>query len=228
MWAVLPIKDLASANQRLADVLSPLERRGFFRAMVEDVLATLSAVAALDGIVVVSRDPEAASLAQSYRARLMEEDENRGQTAAIAAAAATLAAEGVDSLITVPGDVPLATPTEIDRVLALHGAAPSMTIVPARDERGSNCVACSPPDAIPFRFGHDSFFLHLEAARRRGISPRVLDLPGLGLDIDTPADLEFFLDRPGSTHAYHYLKASGIATRLQRRGRGVSLGEARS
>ncbi len=217
MWAVLPVKDLADAKQRLADVLSPVERGDLFRAMAEDVLATLSNVAGLDGIAVVSRDPFVAALARDYGARLIGEDENCGQTAAVTAAAATLAAEGVDGLLTVPGDVPLATRLEIEEVLARHGAAPAMTIVPSRDARGSNCIACSPPDAIDFRFGDGSFRRHLQAARRRGITPRVIRAPGLGLDVDTRADLERLMDRPADTRAHRYLDATRIAGRLRGR-----------
>ena len=89
-----------------------------------------------------------------------------------------------------------------------------MTIVPARDERGSNCVVCSPPDALAFQFGADSFVRHLEAAQERRITARVLHLPGLGLDIDTPADLVALAERQGSARAQVYLKASGIEADL--------------
>ena len=214
MWAILPVKNLDAAKQRLVDVLSPAERRLLLRAMLEDVLATLSHVATLDGVAVVSRDPVAASLARSYGALLMMEAENRGQSAAVSMAAVRLAAEGVDGMITVPADVPLATPAEIGKVLAVHGPALALTIVPARDENGSNCVACSPTDCIPFRFGDGSFSAHLEEARCQGITPRVLHLPGLGLDVDTPADLGVLLDRPGDTRTHAYLAESGIARRL--------------
>jgi len=232
MWAILPVKNLDAAKQRLVDVLSPAERRLLLRAMLEDVLATLSHVAALDGVAVVSRDPVAASLARSYGALLMMEAENRGQSAAVSMAAVRLAAEGVDGMITVPADVPLATPAEIGKVLAVHGPALALTIVPARGENGSNCVACSPADCIPFRFGDGSFFAHLEEARCQGITPQALHLPGLGLDIDTPADLRVLLDRPGDTRTHAYLAESGIARRLGKRGCGggsirVTAGQAR-
>ena len=42
---------------------------------------------------------------------------------------------------------------------------------------------------MPLTFGEPSFARHLETARTRNLSPRVLELPGLGLDIDTPEDL---------------------------------------
>ena len=86
MWAVLPAKDLVDAKQRLADVLSPPERRLLFRTMYEDVLSVLAGVPALAGIAVITRDTEAAAVTESYGARILTEAENQGQTAAVEAA----------------------------------------------------------------------------------------------------------------------------------------------
>ena len=159
-----------------------------------------------------------AAMAERYGARVVFEQRSHGQSAAVTAAGSILMSEGVDGVIAVPGDVPLASSTEIETVLAAHAAAPftvpSMTIVPAHDSRGSNCIVCSPPDAIPFQFGEDSFRRHLDVARARAVPTATLRLPGLGLDIDTPADLVALLDRPGCARAQVYLKASGIAARL--------------
>ena len=87
-------------------------------------------------------------------------------------------------------------------MLAAHGrasdGAPGVTLVPSHDRRGTNCVLCSPPDVLPFAFGHDSFEPHCEAARAQGIAPRIIALPGLGLDIDTPDDLRAFMARPAA------------------------------
>jgi 2-phospho-L-lactate guanylyltransferase len=219
MWAVLPVKDLANAKQRLAATLSAAERGRLSAAMLEDVLAALARVAGLDGILVVSRDREAAALARRYGARLLQESENLGHTAAVAEAAKVLRGQGAGGMMQVPGDVPLAIGEEFARVLAAHGPAPALTIVPSHDDRGSNCIACSPPGAVPLRFGDDSFLPHLQAARRHGIEPRVLRLPGLGLDIDRPADLRALLDRAAPSRTRRYLEMSGIAARLDDDGR---------
>lgn len=215
MWAVLPAKDLVDAKSRLADALSPAERRLLFRTMYEDVLTALSGAATLAGVAVVTRDPEAGAVAESYGARLIPEPQNQGQTAAIERAAAALKADGAKGMITIPGDTPLVTAAEIGTVLAAHTATPGMTIVPAHDRRGSNCIAVSPPGLIPFSFGNDSFQPHLAAARKIGIEPRVIDLPGIGLDIDTPDDLWMLIERGGETHTHAYLESSGIAARLR-------------
>ncbi|HCD27329.1 MAG TPA: 2-phospho-L-lactate guanylyltransferase, partial [Gammaproteobacteria bacterium] len=42
MWAIVPIKTFERAKQRLADVLSPAERRALMLAMARDVLTSLS------------------------------------------------------------------------------------------------------------------------------------------------------------------------------------------
>jgi 2-phospho-L-lactate guanylyltransferase len=216
MWAVLPAKDFADAKQRLAAVLLPEERRWLFRAMYADMLDTLASVAALEGFVVVTGELEAAAMAEACGGRIFHEDTNRGQSAAVEHAAAALARAGVEGIVTVPGDAPLATAEEIAAVLAAHGAAPAMTIVPSHDRRGSNCIAVSPSRLIPFGFGHDSFQPHLAAAKERGVEPRVIELAGIALDIDTPADLRTLLGRPAETRTHAYLNESGIAARLHR------------
>ena len=159
----------------------------------------------------VSRDPEAAAIARRHGCRVLPEAANRGQSAAVAAGAAALGTAGI---IAIPGDVPLVEPSEIEAVLAAHGQAPAVTIVPSRDGRGTNGLACSPPDAIPFHFGDDSFRRHLAEARHRGIEPRVLRLPGLALDIDTAEDVRALLDRPAHTRAQRFLDDRGVAARL--------------
>ena len=127
---------------------------------------------------------------------MIEEGARDGHTGAVAAAARLLAAEGRAGMLTLPGDIPLVTPAEIAQLLPAHPPAPSFTIAPSHDERGSNAIACSPPDAVPLRFGENSFYPHLQAAEACGIRPNVLHLPGIALDIDNPEDVvSLYADR---------------------------------
>jgi 2-phospho-L-lactate guanylyltransferase len=222
MWAVLPAKDFVDAKQRLAPVLNPAQRNALFRAMLEDVVAMLVTVRGLDGILMVTRDRAAGALARLYGLRVLYEDKNRGQSAAVAAAARLLAEESAAGIITVPGDAPLATAEEIEQVIAAHGTAPAMTIVPSHDHRGSNCIAVSPPELIEFRFGHDSFDPHLAEARKAGVEAMVLALPGLALDIDTPDDLHILLQQRATTRTHALLAKSGIADTLRRNTAGLA------
>ncbi len=214
MWAVVPVKDMGGVKQRLARALALDERRELYRAMLRDVLSALRAARGLAGVVLVTRDGEAEALARHFEIRVIGEPENRGHSAAVARAASVLAAEGAEGLLQVPGDLPLLSAGEIETVLAAHGPAPAFTIVPSRDELGSNCVLCSPPEVMALRFGENSFRPHLASARARGLDPRVLRLPGIGLDIDTPEDLIELARRAGATRTQRYLAESGIVERL--------------
>ncbi len=216
IWAVVPVKELAGAKQRLSSCLSPEERRALATVMLEDVLAVVSAVRELAGILVVTVDPVATSLAVRYRARIVTEGARDGHTGAVTAAARLLAGEGREGMMTMPGDIPRLLSSEIAATLAAHRPAPAFTIVPAHDDLGSNTIVCSPPDAVPLRFGEDSFYPHLEASRKRGIDPLVVRQPGIGMDIDNPVDLVAFLrmSPPVPTRTFAFLEQSSIAGRL--------------
>ena len=201
LWAVVPVKERGLAKERLAPVLPPQMRQAFALAMLEDVLSALTATPGIPGILVVTVDPEASHLAARYGARLVETGARNGHTGAVAAAARLLAAEGRAGMLTVPGDIPLVTPAELAQLLAAHPPSPSFTIAPSHDKRGSNAIACSPPDAVPLRFGENSFYPHLRAAEAHGIKPNVLHLPGIALDIDNPEDVVSFMRIDAPTRA---------------------------
>ena len=207
--AVVPVKDPGNAKQRLATVLDQPARTALSRAMLEDVLESLSDAPSLASIMLVTRDAEVVALAERYGAECLIEPANRGHTAAVELAARALAGRGAGALLQVPGDVPGVTAEEIEAMIAAHAPAPAVTIAPSRDHRGSNSVLCSPPDVFPFRFGDDSFHPHLAAARAIGVEPAVVERAGIGLDLDTPGDLEAFLASPSDTRAYRLL--AGLA-----------------
>ena len=189
--AVIPIKQLEDAKQRLSGLLNSNERKLLFQAMVDDVLTAVEACTYIDNIVVVTNDQAVAELARGFGAEIRPEPEPPGLIEAVTETGKQLAAEGAECMLFLPGDVPLVTPEELEVVLEGFGMSgkPEFMIVPASDLGGSNCVACSPPDCMSFGFGIDSFRKHLALARDRGIDPQVTKLPGIGLDIDTPSDI---------------------------------------
>jgi 2-phospho-L-lactate/phosphoenolpyruvate guanylyltransferase len=193
IWAVVPIKEFAGAKQRLSPMLTPEQRETLAATMVEDVLAALAGATRLAGILVNTIDPVATRLAKRYRARVVTDGALDGHTGAVNGLARVLVREGRGALLTMPGDIPRVTSDEIDAVISSSLPAPSFTIVPAHDELGSNAVLCAPPLSVPLRFGDNSYFPHLMAARAQRIEPTIIRLPGIGLDIDHPADLRVFI-----------------------------------
>ena len=210
LLAAVPVKDLVNAKQRLVPALSPTERRALARAMLEDVLEALTA--ALPGAaLIVTTDAEAQALARSLGVECLVEDGNRGHTAAVAFAQRAAVSRGVARFLTLPGDVPCATADEVTALAHALDDGPGVAFVPSRSGLGTNAALLTPPGAMPLTFGEPSFDNHLAAARAAGLSPRVLHLPGIGLDVDAPGDLPVLLERGAATRSGRLLR--GFASR---------------
>jgi 2-phospho-L-lactate/phosphoenolpyruvate guanylyltransferase len=222
VWAVVPVKDTAAAKQRLAGLLSAGARRQLALAMLADVLQALAGVRELAGIAVVTVDPAAADIAVRAGARVWSEGARDGHSGAVMAAAGRLAAQG-STMLTIPGDIPLVSPADIRHLLGIHRASPGFTIVPARGQRGSNAIVCSPADLVPLRFGADSFFPHLAAARACGVEPAIVHLPRIALDIDEPADLVELMNIPSTARTRALLQRLQIAAAASAHADGLAL-----
>jgi 2-phospho-L-lactate guanylyltransferase len=210
----VPVKDLVNAKQRLVRALSPSERMALARAMLRDVLRALVA-APLDARWIVTRDAGVTAAARDFGVDVVREEVNQGQTAAVAAAQAEAVRAGARVFATIPGDVPCVTAEEIRTLVTRADAeGPAVVFAPSHSGLGTNGAALAPPAAMPLTFGEPSFENHLRAARERGLVAHVLALPGLGLDIDDPADLARLLDRGPATESGRLLARWSIADRL--------------
>jgi 2-phospho-L-lactate guanylyltransferase len=215
-WVILPVKEMAGAKQRLASLLSPAERVALMQVMLRDVLMALSAAQGLAGIAVVTLDPWAQALAQQHGARIITEGAGEGHTGSVTASASVLQAEGVAAILTLPGDVPAVKTPEVEALIAAVTIPPAFIIAPAHDEQGSNAILMSPPNVVKLRFGEDSYFPHLAASRAAGITPQILRLPGIAMDIDHPADIARFARIPEAkgTQTLAWVQQNGILERL--------------
>src|SRR5262245_46231836 len=199
--AAVPVKNLANAKQRLVTVLTPAERMALARAMLQDVLTALAG-AGFDALWVVTGDAEVSAIGRRFGAEVLGEDVSRGHTAAVALAQAEAVRRGVRLFVTVPGDVPCVTPGELIALVETAEAAPPVAeFPPCRSGRRTNGAGLIPPDAMPLVFGEPSFDNHLAAARRHGLTPHVLKLRGLGLDVDERDDLHALLAEGGATES---------------------------
>jgi 2-phospho-L-lactate guanylyltransferase len=177
------------------------------------VLDALAAAAGLT-LSLVTRDPEVLALARRRGIAYLTESANRGHTEAVAFAQAEAVRMGAARFLTVPGDVPAVSAAEIGALVAALGGAPGVAFVPSHSGFGTNAALLVPPGAMPLKFGEPSFANHLDAARARGLTPRVVELPGLGLDVDAPEDLRRLLEHGGDTRAARLCRARGFAARL--------------
>lgn len=174
--------------------------------MLADVLATLQLVKDVCGIAVVTQDSQVREFALSQQVRVLAETAT-GVNAAVTEAARILLGEGCTTMVVVPADVPLATPTDFASVIAAQeGEESAVTLVADRIGTGTNLLACSPPAAIQPSFGENSLARHREAARQARIPMTVLDLPNLSLDVDSPADLVSLMAQGRHCKTTEYLR----------------------
>jgi 2-phospho-L-lactate guanylyltransferase len=197
--AILPIKRLDQAKQRLRFGLAPHDRRALVEAMFCDALVALGRVRELERIVVVSGDRIAQRIAGGYGATVVEDDEHGHNTAAARGIAAVLE-DGIDRVLLVPGDCPMLAPQDIVALLTHPAGEPSVLIVPDRHGTGTNALLLTPPEAIAPSFGPDSRRRHLADASAAGVGAEVVELDSLALDIDTSDDLEALHRTLESTH----------------------------
>ena len=205
MWAVIPVKQISQAKQRLSKILSSEERRDFFSAMLEDVLSMMVKIDFFKKIILATNCPNAISIARLHGITHFETGPDDGLNQAAGETVNHLLENGIRDMFLIPADIPLITEEEINSVLKAHPSAPSLTIIPSRDKLGSNCILLSPPSRMPLKFGPDSYFRHLEIAKSNGLKINPMELPGFGLDIDEPKDLFELLKAEGNTLSQKYL-----------------------
>jgi 2-phospho-L-lactate guanylyltransferase len=186
--AVLPVKRFSEAKRRLSVGVEDDQRRALVAAMLADVLDAVAAARMIERIIVVSDEPGAAEAAAGAGAELIPDTPAAGHSEAALAGIERAVEGGAETVVLLPGDCPLLDPRELDRLLT---GVPEryVAIVPDRHGTGTNALVLSPPGAIRPAFGEGSRDRHVAAAREAGIPFAVEELPSLGLDLDTPADV---------------------------------------
>jgi 2-phospho-L-lactate/phosphoenolpyruvate guanylyltransferase len=204
IWAIVPFKGFEFAKQRLSPFFTPEFRRSLTMAMLEDVLDALVDTPGIQEVLLVTRDRAASRLAHERGATAYEE-RSIGLNEAVMEACVHLHGRARAGVVVVPADIPGVRVAELQTIAATLRGGAEFVIAPSHDRGGSNAIAMRRPGCIPFCYGTDSFVRHLDVAHGHGILATVLDLPGIGLDIDTPHDCQLFLDRPSSTRTWTLL-----------------------
>jgi 2-phospho-L-lactate/phosphoenolpyruvate guanylyltransferase len=194
--ALIPVKGFRNAKQRLSAFLGSVEREALAEAMFRDVLSQMQRARGLEETVVVTGDDKVAAIAGSLGARVILENAEIGETAAVDLARTSLKDAGGEAVLIIPGDLPLMRSGDIESVLAQvpNGQiAPFALLVPSHDRLGTNALLLAPPDIIKLRFGYDSFRYHISQVSAQGLPVRCFENEHIALDIDEPKDLEKFL-----------------------------------
>ena len=188
--AVVPIKTLTAAKQRLSSALASGARQSLAQAMFSDVIASLRRSQRVEAIAVVTADVVATAVAHGERVTVLPDDRQDGQSAAALIGIRYAVAAGYERAVLVPGDTPLIDPVEIDELLdTCESDGLAAAIVADRHGTGTNALVLSPPDAMAPSFGPGSYDRHLALAAEAGVEHRAVPVASLAHDVDTPEDL---------------------------------------
>jgi 2-phospho-L-lactate guanylyltransferase len=168
---LLPVKGFSEAKQRLASALDPDAREGLARAMLTDVLNTLSRTHAAERVIVFTAADEIMQMARPFGFETVLEKTVVGHSAAVNHMVEELSATS-------------------SRILAIAAD------LPRRDWTGTNGVVFISPARIAMEYGQGSFRRHLSKVSAARLRSDVMSLPGIAFDIDTQDDLQAFLDDP--------------------------------
>jgi len=187
--AFVPLKSPQLAKSRLAAVLAPAERQALFFTLASRVLDALAGTPDIVDVVVVTANDEVAAFAEQHRARSLRLGDDLGTAQACAEAQRRIGAFQGGTLM-IAGDLPAASPSALQQLLAALDSEAEVFIVPDRHGRGTNALLYAEGAAIEPCFGPDSCARHLAAAARAGLRATRLDIPELAFDVDVPADLD--------------------------------------
>ena len=190
LWAIVPVKPLRSGKSRLAGALTADERAELNRTLLQHTLKTLSDLKEVEHVLVVSRDPQALTVARMYGARTVREDGQPHLNTALKRATVVAQVYATRGVLVLPADLPLISREDVLTLIEHATDPPVVVIAPDRHEKGTNALLISPSGLIEYDLGENSFQRHCQRVREAGARLEVVNLPSLGLDLDLPEDLE--------------------------------------
>jgi len=202
-WLVVPMRSFSRGKRRLEGVLDRVARCRLNEEFLAQLLREAAVWPGLGHTVVVSpcevvlRTARAMGVFALRQPDLSHLDEASSATlnASLEFARRELQDRRFSDLFVVSSDLPFANVADFRRAVAAGGVGSDgqVVIVMDRAKEGTNALFVPRNARLPFCFGLHSAQRHADAAQVRKIAWTQIILPGLALDVDTPADLALWL-----------------------------------
>ena len=190
LWAIVPVKPLRRGKSRLSGILTEDERADLSRTLLQHTLETLNDLKEVEEVLVVSRDPQVLTIARNYGARTVREDGQPDLNTALRRATVIAQVYATQGVLVLPADLPLISREDALALVKRASDPPVVVIAPDRHQKGTNALLISPAGLIEYQFGENSFQRHCNLVQQAGARLEIVNLPSLGLDLDSPEDLE--------------------------------------
>lgn len=190
LWGIVPVKPLNRAKSRLSTVLSAERRYELAQTMLRHVLQVTLNVPQVTGVLVISRDTKALSIARDLGARTVQESGDSDLNSALTRATEVVRVWGAEAILILPADLPFIQADDIRGLIREGMDNPSVVIAPDTLGEGTNALLVRPPGVIKYHYGPDSYQRHIAAATEAGLEAKTYSSPTLLLDVDIPHDLD--------------------------------------
>jgi 2-phospho-L-lactate guanylyltransferase len=191
VWALIPLKDLASAKTRLSSALDAEARRSLALAMAIDVATAMMHSHAVDRVIMVSDIPNLEQLIEIEGIGYFDTGQAQGLNEDLETAAAWAAAQGATHVLIAHADLPWLTPRAIERFVfeACDLPASRLRAAACKEGCGTNLLLAPLPLPLPLVFGKNSLARFCQSAAAVKVAIDVIRNASLAADIDEPGDL---------------------------------------
>ncbi|MDG2061512.1 MAG: 2-phospho-L-lactate guanylyltransferase [SAR86 cluster bacterium] len=211
IWSLVPIKSFKRPKSRLNDILSLDERRSLVRKMLSDVIKVQQNTKAFTEHLIVTEDEEVIRFAKKLGCKSLLQ-KKPGLNQGVKEGVSYSMSNGAKSIFIMHGDIPGVDQASIFSIINAHNEllinnVAAVTLLPDTIGAGTNCMICTPPNAIKFRYGIDSCSYHLEEAGQVKVKIKIHKANKLSADIDVRQDLDDFLTERKYLNLESYLNS---------------------
>jgi len=187
----IPMKDPSISKSRLSMVLDDRSRREFALAMFERTLDVVANAADDSAVLVITESRQVEAICKARGINTLVEDRAEGINEAARKAASWAAANGFERMAILPMDLPLLSSADLVYLQNLVLPRGHVALCESVDG-GTNCLMVSPPDAMKFQYGEESFRAHRLEAMRNGLVCHILRDSNIRFDLDSAEHLQEF------------------------------------
>ena len=189
-YAIIPVKSFSKAKTRLN--IPQIKRELLCKAMLEEVLKTLSKCKSIDDIVIVSKDDAAIKLSKPFCA-IQIFDDDLGVNQAVQLADQYLSDLEYNCSVIFPQDIPMMESSDVDSLLGFLKSKNSVILVPSRQFNGTNALVRYYARSMKTQYDKGSYSYQLDAAKSVTQNISLALIRRMMLDIDDEFDLTFML-----------------------------------
>ena len=190
--AIIPVKTFSVAKTRLK--LSKTHKEEICKAMLVEVLDTVSKSKLIDKIILVSKDETALKLGRQFNTVEIFDDES-GVNHAVHLADKYILNNKYDRSVIFPQDIPIMRSSDIDNLLGFHESKNSVIIVPSRQLNGTKALVRCSTNIMKTQYDRGSYAFQLDAAKTVSQNVSIALIRRIMLDIDDQRDLTFMLSQ---------------------------------